>query len=99
MPREDRKKGGAASSIPLNPPALPAPGPGVVQMKVSIEAKGPAPRYHVNHAEMNLTPFEMVITFGNLPARFDADDLVSVREQMESLESIGQEGLPGPDSV
>jgi hypothetical protein len=43
-------------------------------MHIAIEAKGTAPRYYVNHAEINITPFEMAITFAQLPPRFDAGE-------------------------
>jgi hypothetical protein len=51
-----------------------APAASVVSMRLAIESRETTPRYYVNHAEVNLTPFEMVLTFATLPGRFDAAD-------------------------
>jgi hypothetical protein len=69
-----RKKKGAT---PLPPPELPSETPPVMaisNVRMPIEAKGSAPSYYVNHAEINFTPFEMAITFAKLPPRFDDEE-------------------------
>lgn len=66
------KKATAAPPQP-DPPAPPPPVPAQVSVAVrfGIEAKSTGPNYYVNFAEVNVTPFEMVVTFARLPARFD----------------------------
>ena len=71
-----RKSGDITVAEPVAESLLPPAslGPGLVQMRLQIEPKVNAPKYYANHAEINLTPFEMVMTFARLPARFDADE-------------------------
>jgi hypothetical protein len=68
MARPSSKKRAAA------PPPPPEQPPMMAVVKLPIEPKGDAPTYYVNHAEVNITPFEMAITFARLPPRFTEDE-------------------------
>lgn len=74
------------------PPTAP---PGLTAMRLSIEPKGNGPKFYVNHAEVNLTPYEMVITFARLPSRFDADEAVHLSKgEAVTIPSEVQISLP-----
>lgn len=54
------------TEVPTASPALPP----LVTLRLPIETRSDTPTYYINHAEVNLTPFEMAVTFSRLPPRF-----------------------------
>jgi hypothetical protein len=51
-----------------------------LSVRIVIDVRDDTPHYYINHAEINSTPHEFILSAGRIPAKFSPDQLQRAKE-------------------